>query len=225
MNNPSSYNKTGRADLFDWSRCRVVLKASAMTDSEIHTYEPLPGPNHIRLISLEPALGSTEPLRFDFHVADVKDSDEEYEAISYTWGLPRLTYPVYLIDGTHVKVTKNLDSALRRFRYTTKPRIIWADAICINQRDDAEKSKQIPLMTSIFRFAARVLAWVDASDKAERGLRVLAKLSRLSRLERQQIEEALPLAKEGPHDWQYSPEDGSCISEFFSLSWFTRLWM
>jgi hypothetical protein len=166
-----------------------------MADSEMHTYEPLRGPNYIRLISLEPALDSAEPLRFDFHVVDVKDSDDEYEAISYTWGLPLLTYPVYLIDGTHVKVTKNLDSALRRFRYATKPRILWADAICINQVDDNEKSKQIPLMSCIFRCATRVLAWVDASDKAERGMRLLTKLSRLSSPEREQSVETLPSRK------------------------------
>jgi hypothetical protein len=195
-----------------------------MADSEIHTYEPLLGPNYIRLISLEPALDSTQPLRFEFHIVDVKDSDEEYEAISYTWGLPLLTYPVYLTDGTHVKVTKNLDSALRRFRHTTKPRILWADAICINQFDDEEKSKQIPLMSSIFRCATRVLAWVDAYDRAERGMRLLTKLSRLSRPEIQQMVETLPSAKDQTFDWE-SWEHRTCIKGFLSLPWFTRLWM
>jgi hypothetical protein len=197
-----------------------------MPDSELHTYEPLLGPNYIRLISLEPALDSAEPLRFDFHVVDVKDSDDEYEAISYTWGLPLLTYPVYLTDGTHVKVTKNLDSALRRFQYTTKPRILWADAISINQPDDEEKSKQIPLMSSIFRCATRVLAWVDSTtDTTERGLRVLAKLSRLSSSEREHIVEAVSRVDEGPRDWEFCSDDKFCVGQFLTLSWFTRLWM
>jgi hypothetical protein len=79
-------------------------------------------------------------------------------------------------------------------------------------------------MGRIFRNAIRVLAWVDAFDKAERGMTLLTKLSRLSRPERQQIVETLPSTKDETFDWE-SWEHRTCITNFLRLPWFTRLWM
>lgn len=79
----------------------------------------------------------------------------QYEAISYTWGEPLVIYPLYVDDGKHVKATSNLDQALRRLRLPATSRLLWADAVCINQSNDAEKGTQIPLMIQIFRNAKR----------------------------------------------------------------------
>ena len=54
----------------------------------------------------------------------------------------------------------NLYQALRRLRWFRDPRLIWVDAICINQSDVDEKSQQIPLMGRIYRNAASVLVWL-----------------------------------------------------------------
>lgn len=40
----------------------------------------------------------------------------------------------------------------------------WIDAICINQKDKMEKSKQVRLMESIYRSANRVIVWLGESD-------------------------------------------------------------
>jgi hypothetical protein len=79
-----------------------------------HAYKPLRGPDHIRLISLRQALHPEEPLRFSFVTGNLLELDAQYKAISYTWGEPLLICPLYVDDGTHVKVTSNLDQALRR---------------------------------------------------------------------------------------------------------------
>jgi hypothetical protein len=74
-------------------------------------------------------------------------------------------------------VTENLDHALRRLRRRLGPRWLWADAMCIDQKNDREKEVQIPLMVEIYRGAKRVLAWLhDGDDDIERGMRYLEQL-------------------------------------------------
>ena len=41
------------------------------------------------------------------------------------------------------------------------PRIIWADALCINQGDVRERSQQVRKMSSIFQKATRVIVWLE----------------------------------------------------------------
>jgi hypothetical protein len=165
---------------------------------------------------LQPALDADASLRFFFEI-HAPNMDEEYEAISYTWGEPIMAYPVYVTDGSHVMVTKNLDRALRNFRYATKPRALWADAICINQADDRDKGLQIPLMTRIFRSASRVLAWLSGGAKEERGMNILKQLSRLPQTLTNDV-----LGHDGR---THTQDDNVAIRSFFSLAWFTRLWM
>ncbi|KAH6853222.1 heterokaryon incompatibility protein-domain-containing protein [Chaetomium sp. MPI-CAGE-AT-0009] len=42
---------------------------------------------------------------------------------------------------------------------------IWIDAVCINQADPAEKSKQIPMMRDIYAKAACVFSWLGPPDQ------------------------------------------------------------
>jgi len=52
-------------------------------------------------------------------------------------------------EETVFDVRPNLYTALCTFRLEDHPRMLWIDAICINQGDDAEKSTQVPLMRRI----------------------------------------------------------------------------
>ncbi|KAF1957067.1 HET-domain-containing protein, partial [Byssothecium circinans] len=100
--------------------------------------------------------------------------DEEhipYEAISYTWG-KYYANPLHdgrvagqlsqyiVCNGTWTRVSSSLSHALQTFRLPDRARILWADALCINQQDDEEKSYQVGLMQSIYRRAAHVLVWI-----------------------------------------------------------------
>ena len=38
-------------------------------------------------------------------------------------------------------------------------KLLWVDAVCINQQDDMEKSEQVKMMRDIFSSAQKVLAW------------------------------------------------------------------
>lgn len=60
-------------------------------------------------------------------------------------------------DGALVLVTKNCESALRRLREVDAWRILWIDAICINQDDLKERAQQVVQMRDIYSRANEVL--------------------------------------------------------------------
>lgn len=89
-----------------------------------------------------------------------------YEALSYMWG-SRAKVRYIVIDGTRLFVGKNLWRALRGLRYKTRPRVLWADAICIDQASVAERSLQVQKMRWIYANAAAVMVWLG--DEVDAG--------------------------------------------------------
>jgi hypothetical protein len=53
-------------------------------------------------------------------------------------------------------------------RHPTLPVLLWVDAVCINQQDDAERSSQIMLMPRIYHRCLRVLVWLGETDSDTR---------------------------------------------------------
>ncbi len=68
-----------------------------------------------------------------------------YEALSYTWDHSG-SKKVIKVHDTTFAVSRNLFSALKRLRYKTQSRMLWVDAICINQNDLDERSHQVERM-------------------------------------------------------------------------------
>jgi hypothetical protein len=75
-----------------------------------------------------------------------------YEALSYTWGDPTQTLPISL-NGAPCPITRNLESALRHLRRRESLRILWVDAVCINQLSIDERSSEVMRMKSIYKQA------------------------------------------------------------------------
>ncbi|KAK4450885.1 heterokaryon incompatibility protein-domain-containing protein [Podospora aff. communis PSN243] len=69
----------------------------------------------------------------------------EYSALSYAWGASNTTEIVTLEDEA-LPVTVSLANALRFLRHSISPTRMWIDALCINQRDPIERSRQVELM-------------------------------------------------------------------------------
>lgn len=65
-----------------------------------------------------------------------------------------------------ITVTRSLLDALRTFRRPDRLRILWADAICINQQDLEERSQQVQFMTRVFSEAKRVLIWLEHCEES-----------------------------------------------------------
>jgi hypothetical protein len=92
------------------------------------------------------------------------DAPPPYHALSYTWGDPKVTKPIF-VDQIIVNVTVQLETALQRLRQLEGLKFIWIDALCINQGDLDEKNYQVPLMGEIYSSATNVYVWLGESDE------------------------------------------------------------
>ena len=125
------------------------------------THRPLTRDN-IRLLTLQPGLFN-DPIHCQLEQVSLS-AGHAYEALSYVWGNARDTAPM-ILDRTPYHITKNLECALRYLRYKESPRVLWVDAICINQNDPDEKSEQVPIMGEIYSKATKVYAWLGEADR------------------------------------------------------------
>ena len=83
----------------------------------------------------------------------------EYEALSYVWGDPNVTRPISC-GSTQLNVTVNLFAALLAVRSCSYPRLLWVDAICIDQKNIKERDQQVRIMGDIYSQAKQVLIWL-----------------------------------------------------------------
>jgi hypothetical protein len=145
------------------------IKPFALSSRGISTFQYTPLDSSIttqpfiRLLQLLPGQGSL-PV-----IAELKEvplsENLSYDAVSYCWGNPEDVSSV-TCNGQDLHVPRRLEVALRNIRYSDKPRLLWADAICINQSDVAEKESQVQLMRTIFSNAQRTLIWIgDVEEK------------------------------------------------------------
>ncbi|WJG36102.1 heterokaryon incompatibility protein-domain-containing protein [Fusarium oxysporum Fo47] len=99
-----------------------------------------------------------DPVRCTLHTMSLYDNPC-YEALSYSWGDPYICH-VIEVDGQEATATRNLYNALRRLRIVDKTRYVWADALCINQADTAERTHQVGLMRNIYSSTTEGTLWL-----------------------------------------------------------------
>ncbi|XP_014552485.1 hypothetical protein COCVIDRAFT_110155, partial [Bipolaris victoriae FI3] len=132
----------------------------------------------IRLLLLLPG-DRDSTIQCSLSVSTIGDSLGAYEALSYVWGAPATTDTV-ILDGRPVLVTRNLQCALQCLRYKTSARVLWVDALCIDQTSTEDKSLQVPRMWAVFTFCQKALIFLgDESDDSDRALNLLQKISEL----------------------------------------------
>ncbi|KAI1742716.1 heterokaryon incompatibility protein-domain-containing protein [Xylaria scruposa] len=118
----------------------------------------IPGANNIRILSLAASETFTDPIHVSLSIASL-ENQPTYEALSYCWG-DASDKRLIFCDGRPFPVGQNLEEALRHLRQSEGARILWIDAICINQNDLSERASQVKLMRHIYRTASRVLVWL-----------------------------------------------------------------
>lgn len=170
-----------------------------------------------------------------------------YEALSYVWGSDDTPYVAHvqttsLPDGTAVfddgnwrslKIGTNLRVALQHLRLPEQSRTLWIDAICINQRDEAEKAAQVTRMSTIYRRAERVIIWLGPKSdhpSSSLALSTLGYLGQQVELSRGMVRFAAPDARE--REWfraictlPYTDEVWASIHSLLGRPYFQRLWI
>src|ERR1700760_2367543 len=64
------------------------------------------------------------------------------------------------INSQAISITPNLHTALLKLRHRQSKRMLWIDALCINQTDVDEKQQQVALMGEIYSRTERCLLWL-----------------------------------------------------------------
>jgi hypothetical protein len=102
-----------------------------------------------------------------------------YEALSYTWGDPN-PCKMILLDGKPFSVRVNLWLALFHLRQLSLERVLWIDAICIDQGNVHERNHQVNRMGNIYKGASKVLVWLGLEkDDSSRALSFIEAVGKL----------------------------------------------
>ncbi|KAL2062480.1 hypothetical protein VTL71DRAFT_6746 [Oculimacula yallundae] len=142
-----------------------------MTESPKYKYRPIQGSDGLRLIELEPNSDLEAIVECSLSHTTLREYDEDlinhYTALSYAWGDAKNTKTIR-VEGLAFDITLNLDSALRYVRDSMRKCFIWADALCINQLDDEEKSFQVKQMGDVYRNATHTIIFLgEATESTE----------------------------------------------------------
>jgi hypothetical protein len=167
---------------------RVGSITGASAQDNQYKYSPLQ-PGEFRLLNLvagDPGDSIVCELHtLKFVQAFALPERERYEALSYSWGIGDATETISIRDRPPLgptgnrfqqaaeriktrqefRVTKTLKQILRQLRATDLPTVLWVDAICINQKDQVERSQQVAKMADIFRNASLVRIWLGPGDE------------------------------------------------------------
>ncbi|KAK4164711.1 hypothetical protein QBC43DRAFT_317354 [Cladorrhinum sp. PSN259] len=188
-----------------------VISAKNDSRNVKYSYSKLP-PRNIRLLHLLPHEGDGDPIRcqlFEYPFQDRWERRDLYEALSYCWGAPDKPFSIYI--GQHyLPVTASLHAALLRLRHPLIGRILWIDAVCINQEDKVEQAQQVRFMAEIYFKAGRVIIWLgECQDKDRDTLRAICDAGNRDRSEKSSSNELSEAA----------------VLAFLDLPWFRRIWV
>ncbi|PKK50013.1 hypothetical protein CI102_7199 [Trichoderma harzianum] len=135
-------------------------------------YAPLVRPLEIRVLILHPGKKGS-PIECTLEHRRLGSSKAQFDALSYVWGSPAVTGEI-TCNNRRRNVGRNLYNALERLRLPNEERVLWIDALCINQADNQEKTQQVRLMGEIYSKAQRVLIWLGNNEAIQEGVGKLA---------------------------------------------------
>ncbi|KAM7198192.1 Heterokaryon incompatibility protein (HET) domain containing protein [Naviculisporaceae sp. PSN 640] len=200
-------------------------------------YEPVDSAKgQIRLLVLYPPDSSSKQartIRCDLEYAYLS-SKPQYEALSYTWGTAGEIPSEIKLGSQQFEVRENVAAALRRLRHPKKARVLWIDAICINQEDLAERAAQVLLMKQIYNQASQVCIWLgEPGDAGDVGMQMLQKKNLGAQLSKWKMNRPMLWAKKVVKSSTATAEKGDPDQEFtlgevrelLSRPWWRRTWV
>ena len=204
-----------------------------LTQESTLKYEPLKRADSIRLLTLHPGEFST-PIRMDLDEYQLENTPQ-YEALSYCWGdlTKRVCMPC---NGGFLNITVNLATALLYLRSRTTPRLLWIDAICIDQDNLSEKSSQVSIMVKIYSNSFRVVVWLgEETNDTDIALEAVVKITEHFHLDKWDCTEFIDPRKSNhpalglnPKSWNVlglNEKHRMALVRLFSRAWFSRAWV
>ncbi|RFU72885.1 hypothetical protein TARUN_9375 [Trichoderma arundinaceum] len=189
----------------------------------------------IRLLRLH--RGNSSDISCELFQAELHQREEavSYEALSYTWGFLNLTESI-LVNGYRLRITYNLHVALQQLRHQDEDRVLWIDAVCIDQGNKKERGHQVAQMGDIYKQADRVIYWLGSGTYETNVF-----MESLQLLQRESIKHACrtwplqddrwkklwaslqPFLRRSYSDLKNLQEQG--LQTLLSRPWFRRVWI
>lgn len=135
-----------------------------------YQYAPLSdAKSYIRLLELKAGQGR------DIIVCQLKEialdaSNNKHDALSYVWGSPGGKSRIIQVDDQSFEIGVNLHCALKNLRHADRARILWVDALCIDQSNTTERNFQLPLMREIYQNAVCTVCFLGPAYKSTRDM-------------------------------------------------------
>jgi hypothetical protein len=178
--------------------------------------------SQIRIVTIHPGR-QDDPVSCTLEIYTFAHAPR-YEALSYCWGEEENLQPIRL-QGVDWNVTPNLYRALKGLRKEKGSRVMWIDAVCINQKDKEEKSAQVPLMGFIYKNARQVIAWLgDDNEHTQEVFALIEDLPAMLSLEGTDT----PLTEECVREWKAiweSVELWEATLDLLERPYWSRLWV
>ncbi|KAH7473185.1 hypothetical protein FOMA001_g12636 [Fusarium oxysporum f. sp. matthiolae] len=186
-------------------------------------YQPLDlAKRQIRILHILPGQYG-DPVRCTLHTMSLYDNPC-YEALSYSWGDPYICH-VIEVDGQEATATRNLYNALRRLRFVDKTRYVWADALCINQADTAERTHQVGLMRNIYSSTTEGILWLgEFSGDGDTGANSISQETAATAFELVRSLAADRHWNSQEHAQSMAREESDALAALLDLSWWQRAW-
>ncbi|EPE32754.1 hypothetical protein GLAREA_07888 [Glarea lozoyensis ATCC 20868] len=159
----------------------------SVTDDENYTFTPAPMPNTmiwprdniysalpyshqplgdgpwIRILRLSPGM-DRDPIKVSLQPVNLDDAVSQYDALSYVWGSDFIAHAID-VDGCSFAIRDNLFKFLASIRDPEESLNLWADAICIDQKNTKEKNHQVQQMGRIYKGSRATRLWLGQGDK------------------------------------------------------------
>ena len=161
---------------------RVHREEIAFDTFPVFDYDTVPvKPGQVRLLYIP----RWTPISFLFPglisgslvaVPEERLTEHGYEALSYTWG-PLEPRRQIIVNDSRLEISSNLYELLHARRSVFYDRVIWVDALCIDQGNNEEKETQLSKMRDIYLNAHRVVAWLGDPFDASMAVDMMVAIS------------------------------------------------
>jgi len=195
-----------------------------------YQYRHLEYADSIRLLELEPSKTHQDDLHGTLIHTTLGDASHSllrpYTALPYVWGSAHRNRIIHL-DGSVLEITSSLNAALRDMRDATLSHRIWADALCINQADNAEKSNQVAMMGRIYATAAHTIIHLAVSAPGVDRALDAALFTLHNRSESRKLAASPRVGVVSPDATRERDEKQieGLQKELLAAPWFTRAWV